>query len=117
MRPTFLSSSGKLLVLVGLLRRLLALGRRVLIFSQFTKSLDYLEDLCYLLGFIYCRLDGNTPADARRGLIDSFNAPGSDKFLFLISTKAGGLGLNLQSADTVIIFDSDWNPMNDLQVS
>ena len=61
------------------------------------------------------RLDGGTKADDRTDLLKSFNAPDSDYFCFLLSTRAGGLGLNLQTADTVIIFDTDWNPHQDLQ--
>lgn len=63
----------------------------------------------------YLRLDGSTKAETRGELLAQFNAPNSPYFLFLLSTRAGGLGLNLQSADTVIIFDSDWNPHMDLQ--
>lgn len=60
--------------------------------------------------FKYCRIDGNTPYEVREDSIDLFNAPDSEKFLFLLSTRAGGLGINLQTADVVILFDSDWNP-------
>ena len=61
-------------------------------------------------GYKYLRLDGTTKADDRGDLLAQFNAPNSDYFIFMLSTRAGGLGLNLQAADTVIIFDSDWNP-------
>ena len=64
---------------------------------------------------IYSRLDGTTKADDRGGMLKEFNAQDSDYFIFLLSTRAGGLGLNLQTADTVVIFDSDWNPQQDLQ--
>jgi SNF2 family DNA or RNA helicase len=64
----------------------------------------------FSLGHKYLRLDGNTKSDERAGLLESFNAQDSDVFIFMLSTHAGGLGLNLQSADTVILFDSDWNP-------
>lgn len=67
-------------------------------------------------GFQFQRLDGSTKADFRQQAMDHFNAPGSEDFCFLLSTRAGGLGINLATADTVIIFDSDWNPQNDLQV-
>ena len=66
--------------------------------------------VCIILGFKYLRLDGGTKADDRQKLLDTFCAPESIHFLFMLSTRAGGLGLNLQVADTVIIFDSDWNP-------
>jgi len=69
-----------------------------------------------LRGFQFQRLDGSTKAELRQQAMDHFNAPGSDDFCFLLSTRAGGLGINLATADTVIIFDSDWNPQNDLQV-
>merc|ERR1719356_2102484 len=66
-------------------------------------------------GHQYCRIDGNTSGDDRDEYIDSFNKEGSEKFIFLLSTRAGGLGINLASADIVILFDSDWNPQMDLQ--
>lgn len=80
------------------------------------KMLDILADYMSLRGFQYQRLDGSTKAELRQQAMDHFNAPGSDDFCFLLSTRAGGLGINLATADTVIIFDSDWNPQNDLQV-
>ena len=67
-------------------------------------------------GYNTCRIDGNTGYDERAEAIDGFNAPGSDKFIFMLSTRAGGLGINLATADVVIIYDSDWNPQVDLQV-
>jgi SNF2 family DNA or RNA helicase len=66
--------------------------------------------------FPFQRLDGGIKGELRKNAIDHFNAPGSQDFCFLLSTRAGGLGINLATADTVIIFDSDWNPQNDLQV-
>ena len=69
-----------------------------------------LFDSCSPPGLSYLRLDGGTKADDRKDLLETFTAPGSPYFFFLLSTRAGGLGLNLQVADTVIIFDSDWNP-------
>ncbi|CAI7859895.1 unnamed protein product [Closterium sp. NIES-54] len=77
--------------------------------------LDILADYLALRGFQFQRLDGSTRADLRQQAMEHFNAPGSDDFCFLLSTRAGGLGINLATADTVIIFDSDWNPQNDLQ--
>lgn len=78
--------------------------------------LDILADYLSLRGFQFQRLDGSTRAELRQQAMEHFNAPGSDDFCFLLSTRAGGLGINLATADTVIIFDSDWNPQNDLQV-
>lgn len=78
--------------------------------------LDILAEYLSLRGFQFQRLDGSTRADLRHQAMEHFNAPGSDDFCFLLSTRAGGLGINLATADTVIIFDSDWNPQNDLQV-
>ena len=80
------------------------------------KMLDILADYLRLRGFQFQRLDGSTRADLRHQAMEHFNAPGSEDFCFLLSTRAGGLGINLATADTVIIFDSDWNPQNDLQV-
>ena len=108
-------NSAKLLVLDKLLRRLKAEGSRVLIFSQMSRVLDILEDYCYLRDYNYCRLDGSTAHEDRIEAIDDYNAPDSDKFIFLLTTRAGGLGINLTSADIVVLFDSDWNPQADLQ--
>lgn len=80
------------------------------------RMLDILAEYMSLRGFQFQRLDGSTKAELRQQAMDHFNAPGSDDFCFLLSTRAGGLGINLATADTVIIFDSDWNPQNDLQV-
>ena len=108
-------NSEKLLVLDKLLRRLKEEGSRVLIFSQMSRVLDILEDYCYLRQYNYCRIDGSTDHEDRIEAIDEYNAPDSDKFLFLLTTRAGGLGINLTSADIVVLFDSDWNPQADLQ--
>lgn len=109
------SVCGKLVVLDGILARLKAGGHRVLIFSQMTSLLDVLGVYLDLRHYPYLRLDGSTPSDQRVGRLQLFNQPGSPYFCFILSTKAGALGLNLQSADTVIIYDSDWNPQNDIQ--
>lgn len=77
--------------------------------------LDILEEYCYQRGIDYCRLDGNTCLEERESQIEEFTAPNSPKRVFLISTRAGGLGLNLMTANTVILYDSDWNPQIDLQ--
>ena len=80
-----------------------------------TRLLDILEDYCLFRGYNYCRIDGNTSGEDREAQIDAYNAEGSDKFIFLLSTRAGGLGLNLQKANWVVLFDSDWNPQVDIQ--
>jgi SWI/SNF-related matrix-associated actin-dependent regulator of chromatin subfamily A member 5 len=105
----------KLKLMDKLLARLKERGSRCLIFTQFKTVLDILEDYAVMRGHQYCRIDGSTSYDEREEGIDSFNAPGSDKFIFLLSTRAGGLGINLATADTVILYDSDWNPQMDLQ--
>ncbi|EMD37878.1 chromodomain-helicase DNA-binding protein [Gelatoporia subvermispora B] len=108
-------SSGKMVLLDKLLARLRQDGHRVLIFSQMVRMLDILSDYMSLRGYQHQRLDGMVSSEARKKSIAHFNAPGSPDFAFLLSTRAGGLGINLETADTVIIFDSDWNPQNDLQ--
>ncbi|KAI0567661.1 DNA helicase [Gracilaria domingensis] len=113
--PRIVASSGKFAFLYYALPRLLAGDHRVLIFSQFREVLDFLEDLMELLHIKFSRLDGMTSADARSSGLAEFNREGSDIPVFLLTTRAGGVGLNLQTADTVILFDSDWNPSADLQ--
>ncbi|XP_065564759.1 chromodomain-helicase-DNA-binding protein Mi-2 homolog [Artemia franciscana] len=108
-------NSGKLVVLSKMLRVLKKQGHRVLIFSQMTKLLDILEDFLEGENYKYERIDGGITGSLRQDAIDRFNAPGAEQFVFLLSTKAGGLGINLATADTVIIYDSDWNPHNDIQ--
>lgn len=129
-------SSGKMVLLDKLLTRLRQDGHRVLIFSQMVRLLDILSDYMSLRNYPHQRLDGMVASEARKKSIAHFNAPGSLDFAFLLSTRAGGLGINLETADTVIIFDvsyfyrlplvntlltrvaclkSDWNPQNDLQ--
>ncbi|XP_074554981.1 chromodomain-helicase-DNA-binding protein 3 isoform X2 [Halichoeres trimaculatus] len=108
-------ASGKLTLLQKMLRKLKEQGHRVLVFSQMTKMLDLLEDFLDHEGYKYERIDGGITGALRQEAIDRFNAPGACQFCFLLSTRAGGLGINLATADTVIIFDSDWNPHNDIQ--
>ncbi|TSK77026.1 Chromodomain-helicase-DNA-binding protein 5 [Bagarius yarrelli] len=108
-------SSGKLMLLCKMLKKLKEGGHRVLIFSQMTKMLDLLEDFLENEGYKYERIDGGVTGVMRQEAIDRFNAPGASQFVFLLSTRAGGLGINLATADTVIIYDSDWNPHNDIQ--
>jgi ATP-dependent helicase STH1/SNF2 len=107
--------SGKFELLDRLLPKLKATRHRVLIFFQMTAIMDIMEDFLRFRGFKYLRLDGSTKPEDRTLLLNAFNAPGSDIDIFILSTRAGGLGLNLQTADTVIIYDSDWNPHQDLQ--
>ncbi|TID18140.1 hypothetical protein CANINC_003881, partial [Pichia inconspicua] len=108
-------SSGKFELLDRILPKLKKTGHRVLIFFQMTQVMDIMEDFLRLKELKYMRLDGSTKAEDRQLMLKDFNAPDSDYFCFLLSTRAGGLGLNLQTADTVIIFDTDWNPHQDLQ--
>lgn len=115
MLDTLIRSSGKLMLLDRLLLRLKETGHRVLIFSQMVRMLDLLSEYLRLRAFQFQRLDGSMSRSARQMAMESFNAEGSKDFCFILSTRAGGLGINLATADTVIIFDSDWNPQNDLQ--
>ncbi|XP_035705882.1 chromodomain-helicase-DNA-binding protein Mi-2 homolog isoform X3 [Folsomia candida] len=108
-------ASGKLVLLQKMLRILKGQGHRVLIFSQMTKMLDILEDFLDGEQYKYERIDGGVTGSLRQEAIDRFNAPGAQQFVFLLSTRSGGLGINLATADTVIIYDSDWNPHNDIQ--
>ena len=103
-------ASSKLLMLDKLLPKLAARGSRVLLFSQFTSALDVIEDYCSMRRWEAVRLDGGCGTRDREDAIDAYNAPGSRVFIFLLSTRAGGLGINLATADTVIFYDSDWNP-------
>ncbi|KAF2272566.1 uncharacterized protein EI97DRAFT_452925 [Westerdykella ornata] len=112
---TLITTSGKMMLLDRLLAKLKADGHRVLIFSQMVHMLDILSDYLRLRNYPFQRLDGTVPAPERKIAIDHFNAPGSEDFAFCLSTRAGGLGINLMTADTVVIFDSDWNPQADLQ--
>ncbi|OHS97662.1 SNF2 family N-terminal domain containing protein [Tritrichomonas foetus] len=107
-------SSGKMILLDKLLPKLMKDGHKVLIFSQMTSVLDILEDFCNYRKFVYERLDGSMTAQKRVNSILNFTQ-NTDCFIFLLSTRAGGFGLNLTAADTVILYDSDWNPQNDLQ--
>ena len=129
------TASGKLLLVDKLLPDVKAKGHKVLIFSQMKMVLDLLEYYMRMRGYLYERIDGASPmspthpietrcsaagsirGNERQAAIDRYNAPNSDRFVFMLSTRAGGLGINLTTANTVIIYDSDWNPQNDLQVS
>lgn len=101
-------------LLARMLPELKRRGHKVLLFSQMTRMLDLLEDWCALQGWKFARLDGSTRQLERQALIAQFSAD-PEQFVFLLSTRAGGLGINLTAADTVILYDSDWNPQMDLQ--
>ncbi|CAM0908654.1 unnamed protein product [Alopecurus aequalis] len=105
---------GKLQELAVLLRRLKSEGHRALIFTQMTKMLDTLEEFINLYGYTYLRLDGSTQPEERQTLMQRFNT-NPKFFLFILSTRSGGVGVNLVGADTVIFYDSDWNPAMDQQ--
>ncbi|XBW34886.1 hypothetical protein QEN19_000450 [Hanseniaspora menglaensis] len=110
-----IDNSAKVKVLDQLLTKFKKEGSRVLIFSQMSRVLDILEDYCFFKEYQYCRIDGSTDHEDRIKAIDEYNDPESKKFVFLLTTRAGGLGINLTTADVVILFDSDWNPQADLQ--
>ncbi|KAH7930550.1 hypothetical protein BV22DRAFT_56154 [Leucogyrophana mollusca] len=110
-----IDASAKLRLLRSLLPKLKARGHRVLLFSQFAIALNIVEDFVRGEGYNYLRLDGDTKqADRQKGM-DEFNRPNSEVFIYLLTTRAGGVGINLFTADTVIIFDPDFNPHQDLQ--
>lgn len=108
------NSSGKLILIHKLLPKLKAGNHKVLIFSQMVKVLDILEDYLSLMSYTYERIDGSVPETERQMAIERFGQE-PDEFVFLLCTRAGGVGINLTVADTVIIYDSDWNPQNDIQ--
>ncbi|XP_025837406.1 chromatin-remodeling ATPase INO80 [Agrilus planipennis] len=113
-KETLVTDSGKLSVLDSLLKRLKEEGHRVLIYSQMTKMIDLLEEYMWHRHHKYMRLDGSSKISERRDMVADFQAR-ADIFVFLLSTRAGGLGINLTAADTVIFYDSDWNPTVDQQ--
>ena len=108
-------AGSKLELLSLLLPKLKERGHRVLMFTQFLGMLDILEDFLFALDLKYQRLDGGVSTLERQKRIDSFNAPNSKYFAFMLSTRAGGVGINLATADTVIILDPDFNPHQDIQ--
>uniref|UniRef100_A0A8C4LXI6 Proliferation-associated SNF2-like protein n=1 Tax=Equus asinus asinus TaxID=83772 RepID=A0A8C4LXI6_EQUAS len=108
------TNSGKFLILDRMLPELKTRGHKVLLFSQMTRMLDILMDYCHFRDFNFSRLDGSMSYSEREKNMHNFNTD-PDVFIFLVSTRAGGLGINLTAADTVIIYDSDWNPQSDLQ--
>uniref|UniRef100_A0A182SK95 Chromatin-remodeling ATPase INO80 n=1 Tax=Anopheles maculatus TaxID=74869 RepID=A0A182SK95_9DIPT len=113
-KQTLVSDAGKLAVLDSLLARLKEQGHRVLIYSQMTKMIDLLEEYMRHRKHRYMRLDGSSKISERRDMVADFQNR-ADIFVFLLSTRAGGLGINLTAADTVIFYDSDWNPTVDQQ--
>uniref|UniRef100_A0A182PRF4 Chromatin-remodeling ATPase INO80 n=1 Tax=Anopheles epiroticus TaxID=199890 RepID=A0A182PRF4_9DIPT len=113
-KQTLVSDAGKLAVLDSLLARLKEQGHRVLIYSQMTKMIDLLEEYMWHRKHRYMRLDGSSKISERRDMVADFQNR-ADIFVFLLSTRAGGLGINLTAADTVIFYDSDWNPTVDQQ--
>ena len=108
-------NSSKMRILEKLIEKLKKQNNQVLIFSQMTRLLDILEDYLVYKDLTYCRIDGNTSLEDREKQIADFTKPNSEIFAFLLSTRAGGLGINLMSANTVVLYDSDWNPQVDLQ--
>lgn len=115
MHQNLVSASSKLVLLEQMLPKLREQGHRVLLFSQFLGMLDIVEDFLTGMDYKYQRLDGSISSLEKQKRIDAFNEPGSEDFAFLLSTRAGGVGINLATADTVIILDPDFNPHQDLQ--
>ncbi|KAH6641314.1 hypothetical protein F5144DRAFT_482102 [Chaetomium tenue] len=110
----FVTDSGKLAKLDELLRQLKEGGHRVLLYFQMTRMIDMMEEYLTYRNYKYCRLDGSTKLEDRRDTVADFQTR-PEIFIFLLSTRAGGLGINLTTADTVIFYDSDWNPTIDSQ--
>lgn len=105
----------RMIILDKLLIKLRERGARILIFSQLVIMLNILQDYLDWKGYKYYIMTGDTKQEDRQGMIDEFNSPESDTFIFMITTRTGGIGINLQSADTVIFYDLDWNPQQDFQ--
>lgn len=115
MHRNLVTAASKLVLLEQMFPKLLERGHRVLIFTQFLGMLDIVEDFMTGMGYKYQRLDGSMSSTEKQKRIDAYNEPGSEDFAFLLSTRAGGVGINLATADTVIILDPDFNPHQDLQ--
>ena len=109
------TNSSKMVFLDKLLIKVQTKSEKCILFSCFTTMLDILEDYCNMRGYKYCRLDGSTELEDRETQINDFQSESSDKLIFLISTRAGGLGINLTAANHVVLYDSDFNPQIDLQ--
>lgn len=112
-----LHHSGKLVVLAALLDELHSTNpsEKIVLVSNQTKTLDILQKFCKEKDYKYLRLDGQTPTNRRQELVNRFNSKHLDDFVFLLSSKAGGVGLNLVGASRLVLYDIDWNPANDLQ--
>ncbi|KAE9417742.1 hypothetical protein Angca_006100 [Angiostrongylus cantonensis] len=113
--PVNIADSGKLSVFVEMMACFRQMKECVVVISNFTKTLDMLSSLCRSLGFCVLRLDGQTPVSTRQEIVKHFNTEGNPENVFLLSTKAGGVGLNLTGASRLILFDLDWNPATDMQ--
>lgn len=111
------NASGKMVLVSKLLEKCKKEGKKVLIFSQFTHMLQLIEEFLKYRDYKYERIDGQIKAKERQAAIDRYNNPAKNRDVFLLSTKAGGVGINLTSANVVIIYDSDWNPQNDVQAT
>lgn len=109
------TNAGKMIILDKMLANFFSKGSRVLVFTQMSRMLDILEDYIRFRGYTYRRIDGNTEGEERTQYIREFNEEGSDIQIFILTTRAGGLGINLYTADTVVLYDSDFNPYQDLQ--
>lgn len=107
--------SGKLAIVRGLLDELIHRKEKIVLVSYYTKTLDLMQGMLDHFQFKYCRLDGSTQASGRMQLVERFNDKNNDTFVFLLSAKAGGVGLNLIGASRLVLFDNDWNPSSDLQ--
>jgi len=107
--------SGKMKVLLNLLLEIQQAKEKVVLVSNFTQALDQFEEMCKIHEFKFLRLDGSTLLAKRQSLVDNFNSKYSPEFIFLLSSKSGGTGLNLIGASRIILFDIDWNPATDLQ--
>lgn len=107
--------SGKLIVVLALLQQMIDRKERIVLVSYHTKTLDMLQGLLDHFGYKFSRLDGTTASSSRTGIVDEFNNPKNDFLVFLLSAKAGGVGLNLVGASRLVLFDNDWNPASDLQ--
>ena len=114
---TLITCSGKMILLDKLLEKIIKEDSKVLIFSQFTNMLILIEEYLKIKALPFEKIDGGVKAKERQNSIDRFNSPQCKVNVFLLSTKAGGVGINLTSANVVIIFDSDWNPQNDVQAT
>eukprot|EP00960_Hanusia_phi_P056423 763266-Hanusia_phi.AAC.2 len=112
---SIVTNSTKMMVLHRLIDKLHAQGRKLLVYSQFTTMLDVIQDYCDLVGHKYLRLDGNTASCRRKYEIQLFNSGKSHAYVYLLSTRAGALGITLTGADTVVMMDADWNPTWDKQ--